>query len=111
MPSQNQTEQIAELRARLTPILKRYQITQAIVFGSFARGDVSPHSDIDLILIQQTQQRFWERYTGVLEELNRCIPERAVDVLIYTPAELERIAHRAFIQTALREGKVIYESE
>lgn len=111
MATTNQTDLILDLRDRLMPVLKRYHINQAIVFGSFARGDVSPRSDIDLILIQQTQQRFWERYTGVLEELGRCIPERAFDVLIYTPEELDRISHRAFIRSALREGKVIYESE
>ena len=37
------------------------------------------------------------------------IPDRSIDILIYTPEELERISHRSFIKTIFREGKVIYE--
>jgi len=33
-----------------------------------------------------------------------------IEVLIYTPEELDRISHRRFIQRAWQEGKVIYES-
>ena len=35
---------------------------------------------------------------------------RDIEVLIYTPEELDRISHRKFIQRAWQEGKVIYES-
>ena len=108
---ERQAPELAEVRQRLAPILRKYQIQTAIVFGSFARGDVSRHSDLDLILVQRTERRFWERYEGLLCELNRAVPERALDVLIYTPDELAALAHRTFIATALREGRTIYESD
>ncbi|MBI5649287.1 MAG: Uma2 family endonuclease [Chloroflexi bacterium] len=66
--------QVSDVRDRVTPTLKRYHNAKAIVFGSFARGDVSRHSDIDLILIQHTTQRFWDRYEDLLDELNRAMP-------------------------------------
>jgi uncharacterized protein len=99
------------VRECLTPVLRRYGILKAVVFGSVARGEPSPHSDVDLILVQRTEKRFLDRYEGILAEVNRAIPHRAVDALIYTPEELERMQERRFIARALREGKVIYESE
>ncbi len=102
---------LADLRHRLTPVLRQYGIRKAILFGSLARGEATRHSDVDLILIQQTDRRFLERYDGLLLDLNKALPHRSVDVLIYTPAELERIANRPFIAQALKEGKVLYESD
>ena len=96
------------IREKLKPILERYGIKKAIVFGSFARGDVTRRSDFDLILVKETEKRFLDRYEGVFYEINRVV-EYPVEVLIYTPEELTAISHRSFIATALEEGKVIYE--
>jgi predicted nucleotidyltransferase len=93
----------------LTPVFRRYGILKAVVFGSVARGEPSPHSDVDLILVQDTKKRFLDRYEGIFYEMNRDMA-RPVDALIYTPQELEAIKHRRFIAAALREGQVIYES-
>jgi len=100
-----------QLQVALKPVFKQYRIRTAIVFGSLARGELSRHSDVDLILIQPTGKRFFERYDGLLCDLGWAVPDRDLDVLIYTPEELEYMAHRPFVATALREGKVIYESE
>ncbi|MBI3742484.1 MAG: nucleotidyltransferase domain-containing protein [Chloroflexi bacterium] len=101
---------LRELTERLEPIFEKHHVLRAIVFGSWARGDVSRHSDFDLILIQETEKRFLDRYDNLLGPITQAIPGRAVDVLIYTPQELARIADRPFIARALREGKTIYES-
>ena len=102
---------IQRLRARLVPVFEQHRILRAILFGSVARGEASRHSDVDLIVVQRTDKRFLARYDGLLYDLNRALPEAAVDVLIYTPEELEQLKKRAFIAKALREGKVIYESK
>jgi predicted nucleotidyltransferase len=104
------TDELMLLRERLQPLFEQRHVRRAIVFGSFARGDVSRHSDLDLILIQETEKRFLDRYDGLLGAIARAIPGRAVDVLIYTPQEVARLADRPFIARALREGKTIYES-
>jgi predicted nucleotidyltransferase len=101
---------LMELEEKLLPVFRRHRITRAIVFGSFARGEASRHSDLDLILVQRTNQRFLDRYDGLLSELARAVSDRDLDVLIYTPAELSAMTHRPFIRAALREGRVIYES-
>ena len=70
---------LENVRRRLTPVFQRYGILKAIVFGSVARGEPSPHSDVDLILIQETTKRFLDRYDGILLDLNEAIPHAAVE--------------------------------
>ncbi|HEY7340732.1 MAG TPA: nucleotidyltransferase family protein [Ktedonobacterales bacterium] len=39
-----------ELRARLIAVLRQYGVRRAGVFGSFARGEQTPTSDVDLLI-------------------------------------------------------------
>jgi predicted nucleotidyltransferase len=81
------------------------------VFGSVARGEISRKSDLDLIIIKHTEQRFLDRYDELLSEIVQAVPGMDVDLLIYTPQELGRMSDRPLIKTALTEGKVIYEPD
>ena len=102
---------IDTLKQKLRPICQEHKIEKAILFGSFARNEASRHSDIDLILVQNTSLRFLDRYDGVLSAFSQALPEWDVDLLIYTPSELERISGRRFISQILKEGKILYESK
>ena len=42
--------QIAEVKAKVTPILKAHGVTSASLFGSVARGDDKPESDVDILV-------------------------------------------------------------
>lgn len=99
------------LKRKLNPLFKEYKIEKAILFGSLARNEASRHSDVDLILVQKTNLRFLDRYDGILASLSQALPEWDVDILIYTPEELAEISDRRFIQQALQEGKILYESK
>lgn len=70
-----------EIGARLRPVLEKRRVLRAIVFGSFARGEVSRHSDLDLILIQETDKRFLDRYDDFLRAIAQAVPGRDVDLL------------------------------
>jgi predicted nucleotidyltransferase len=104
-------DDLAQLASQLQPIFEKHRILRAIVFGSLARGEASRHSDLDLIVVQATDKRFLDRYDDLLREIAQAVPGRDVDLLIYTPQELDQMVDRPFIARALREGKVIYESE
>jgi len=60
------------------------------------------------MIIMDTDKRFFDRYDDFLE-LYQIVGRRGLDLLIYTPEELEPISHRRFIQAILREGKTLYE--
>jgi len=99
-----------KLGAQLRPIFQKHKVIKAIVFGSLARGEETRRSDIDLIVIQNTEKRFLDRYDDILSEIIRAIPGFEVDLLIYTPQELRQLADRPLRAFALKEGKIIYES-
>jgi len=99
------------LARRLRPIFERRKVLRAILFGSLATGDASRRSDVDLIIVQNTDKRFFQRYEGILQEIAMAVHERDVDLLIYTPEEFAQMRHRPFIHQALNEGIVIYESK
>lgn len=99
-------EEVAE---RIRPVLDQYEIEKGILFGSYALGTQTARSDVDLILIQRTSKRFLDRYEGILRDLYQVLRGVDIEVLIYTPEEMEAIRHRKFIERALNEGRVIYE--
>lgn len=82
---------------------------QAIVFGSFARGTATRHSDLDLLVIENTSTPFLKRIDRYFDPLTERLG-LGIDVLVYTPKEMETIKHRPFIRTALKEGVLVYES-
>ncbi|MFO7905125.1 MAG: nucleotidyltransferase domain-containing protein [Planctomycetota bacterium] len=82
---------------------------QAIVFGSYARGTATRHSDLDVLIIEDTSLPFLKRIDRYFDPLVERLG-LAMDVLVYTPEEMETIKHRPFIQAALKEGIVVYES-
>jgi len=83
---------------------------KAILFGSFARGTQSRRSDVDVVFVKTTSERFVERPDAYMKMLYERIRGRAIEVLVYTPEELDGIRERPFIARILREGKVVYES-
>lgn len=103
--------EIDALKKKLQPLFKEHKIEKAILFGSFARNDSSRRSDIDLNVIKDTELRFPDRYEGVQSSFSQALPDWDVDLLIYTPRELKGICSRHFVKQALKEGKVLYESE
>jgi predicted nucleotidyltransferase len=97
--------QLADLRRRLA----KMGVQKAILFGSLARGDVTPFSDLDLIIVQETEARFLDRLEPFYRELDLRVD---ADILVYTPQELAELqTWNPFIQRALREGEVIYEAK
>ncbi len=66
-------------------------------------------SDIDLLVVVPTQKRFLDRY-GDFTDIPPAFPERDVEILIYTPRELQRNRERPFVRRVLAEGKLVYGS-
>ena len=78
-----------------------------IMFGSRAKESADEYSDVDLIVVYETDKRFLDR----LEELYLIweLPV-AVDILAYTPEEFERMKEESsFVADAVAGGKVLYE--
>lgn len=96
---------------KLCYLFESYKIIKAVVFGSFARNDQSRRSDIDLMLIQDTSDRFFDRYDGIYAKISKLLCNNPVDLLIYTVNEVKQLSVRKFVKQILEEGVTIYEQE
>lgn len=78
-----------------------------ILFGSAARGEMGPNSDVDLLVIKSGAHRL--DLTGQIYMNLHGVGE-AVDIIVVTPEDVERYrdSHALVIAPALREGKIIY---
>ena len=101
-------EEIKRIQSSMAPIFRRNKVFKAVLFGSAASDTETKKSDIDLMIIMETDKRFFDRYDA-FDEIAEIMRGSSVDLLIYTPQELENISHRPFIRKILLEGKTIYE--
>lgn len=98
----------AELARYIRVLSRTENPDKVIVFGSLATGQVHEWSDIDLVIVKETNLPFLKR----TREIRRVIqPQVAVEILCYTPEEFVKLcAERLFFQEEiLQKGKVVYE--
>ncbi len=101
----NLEEQIRSITAQ---IIDKYQPEKIILFGSSARGDLNPDSDVDLLIIKRETPHYGaERIRELSRIIERNIP---VDFLVYRPEEFEKRVEMGdpFLKAIVKEGKVLY---
>ena len=81
---------------------------QVILFGSHARGEAQNASDVDLMIVAESDLPRFKR-SRALYSLLRPYPF-PMDLVVYTPEEVERGKQSplSFVSTVLREGKTVY---
>lgn len=102
-----------ELQKITTKIVKNYKPEKIILFGSLANGNIRRNSDIDLLIVKKTKEKYWDRIKKVIYS---CLNDSwfPVDFFVVTPEELEKAQeeNRFFItEEILPQGKVIYEAK
>lgn len=99
---------LEESLARLVALLSADPTVQRLIlFGSYARGRSDLRTDLDLIVIQESESGFLERMTELARRVGS-LPVDA-DILVYTPQEWERVQETPFGRSVLKEGRVLYE--
>lgn len=74
-------EHIGDMKSKILPILKRYDVKRAALFGSYVRGDMRKDSDIDILVEFRGEKSLLDLISLKLDlekELGR-----EVDVLTY----------------------------
>lgn len=106
------SKRAAQLREELARweriLITEYTPEKIILFGSFTSGKTKPWSDVDMVIIKNTDKSFLDRTKEVLSLLK---PRVGLDVIIYTPHEFERLSStNLFIKEEISgKGVVIYE--
>ena len=89
-------------------IIKKYNPTKIILFGSAARGEFGSDSDADFLIIKEDTPLYG---ADRIRELNRLLERNIpLDLLIYRPEEFEKRMKMGdpFLKAILKEGKVLY---
>jgi predicted nucleotidyltransferase len=99
---------VEEIVRRIVETLSPHKI---VLFGSQARGDARPESDIDLLVIADSTQPRYRRSAPLYGALSDIL--MPMDILVYSPEEVQEWSEvrQAFVTTAVREGKVLYEKQ
>jgi len=88
-------------------IVENFQPQKIILFGSYARGNPRPESDVDMLVVMDTPLREIEQSLEIYRRLNVMF---GLDLIVYTPKHLqERLKmHDWFLIDVVKEGKVVY---
>jgi len=93
---------------RITQALADLGVQKVILFGSLAKGMIHNGSDLDLLVVWDTDLRFMDRLDVIYRTVS---PAVALDLLVYTPQELAELEKtRPFIRQIVSEGKILYEA-
>src|SRR5438270_666544 len=90
-------------------IVEKFHPRRIVLFGSHARGDAGPDSDLDLMIEMESRKSLPDRTLDIYS----LFPERLwpMDVVVYTPEEVrrERGVIGTFISMIESESKTLYE--
>ncbi len=92
-------------------IVKDFQPERIILFGSYANGTPGENSDLDLLVIKDSELPRYKRSPKLYRLLRDYICSK--DILVYTQQEIDdwKNVPQAFITTVMRQGKVLYENK
>ena len=102
-------ETLPQAIERIVSALKPEKI---ILFGSYAFGNPTHDSDVDLLVVMKTRKKRAERYVVVSQLL---LPRQfPVDIIVKTPKEVEEAMkggkdNSFFIREIMKKGKVLYD--
>lgn len=101
-------ERIEQIVRRIIAVTDPKKI---ILFGSYARGEARPTSDLDLLVIADSTIPRHRRSAPLYGALSKIL--LPMDIVVFTPEEVQEwsAVRQAFVTTAIREGRVIYEKQ
>lgn len=96
---ENVAEQIAE----------KFRPQKIILFGSYARGNPRPESDVDILVIMETLSKEVKQAIQICKSIDYRF---GLDLIVRTPENLKKRLKNDdwFLKDILGEGKVLYES-
>jgi len=109
------SDKINSIIKRIVDILvEKYHPVKIILFGSYALGNYTEDSDIDILIIKETdEKRRVDRFIEVKRLIYDSENEIPVSPLVLTIEEIKERLKMGdnFIEEILEKGKVLYERE
>lgn len=102
---------IEEIAERVRPVAERYGLSKVYLFGSYARGEATEESDVDLLVGAESVHGF--AFGGLYNDLQKAL-EKEIDLVtlrgLYSKSQTDRFAIR-FRTTVERDRRLIYDGE
>ena len=94
----------------LEKLIAVYQPQKVILFGSYAYGTPGPGSDIDLLVVKDTSDRFVDRCFAARRAVSSPSRKIALEILVLTPEEVSKqlTIGDQFIGEIINKGQVLY---
>ena len=97
------------IQAMVDRIVAKFDPEKVILFGSYARGNPTKDSDVDLLIIMSVESTRRQKMSEIYSYVGAVgFPK---DILVFTPEDIEKYGDLVgtVIKPALKEGKVLYE--
>ena len=108
MNGDNKTRSV--IREIVEKLVAGYAPEKIILFGSYAYGQPDADSDIDLLIIKRTKERFFRRLDTVRQVATGTHPHIPFEPIVLTPEEVERRLQSGdqFLSEVIQKGEVLY---
>lgn len=100
---------ISQIEALSQQITQKFQPKQIILFGSYAYGEPTEDSDVDLLVILPFEGHGVHKAIEIRNQVNSQFP---LDLIVRTPEQLLQRQEMGdfFIQEILEKGRILYEA-
>ncbi|MDI9338187.1 MAG: nucleotidyltransferase domain-containing protein [Alphaproteobacteria bacterium] len=100
--------QIQNVVKKIANIYKPHKI---LLFGSYSKNTYDETSDLDILIIKDTDLPRHKRSIQIWNELKKEKIKFPIDILVYTNQEIENELHTkySFIYEVFKTGKIVYE--
>lgn len=100
---------IRDIQTIVQQIVEHFHPQKVILFGSYAHGAPTEDSDVDLLVVMETEAQPLHAAACIAAAIDHPFP---VDILVRRPAELEASLARkgGFASEVMSTGVVLYEA-
>ena len=98
-----------DIQGIVQQIVQRFHPRRVVLFGSYAQGAPREDSDVDLLVIMDTDEQPLRAAARIAAMVDHPFP---LDIIVLRPSEFTASLERkgVFATTVMRTGKVVYEA-
>ncbi len=96
------------VKSIVSEIVEKFLPQKIVLFGSFAKGEPTKDSDVDLLVIMPTKERPLRKAAEIAAAIEHPLP---IDVIVRTPEEVAARLKQGdtFLSEIIEKGVVVHE--
>jgi predicted nucleotidyltransferase len=109
MTEMKNTVTLQVIREIVQQIVERFRPQKVILFGSYAQGKPTPDSDVDLLVVMETNEQALHAAARISAAIDHPF---SLDILVFRPSELKASLERkgVFATEIIAKGIVLHEA-